>query len=77
MVASSGRICNHRALCTVCIVRQEYTGGPDNMDGLTLSASFADRATDDCPSEFSLRLFGPSGRREAASGPGNSESRNR
>ena len=37
--------------------------------GLMLSASFADRGT-----EFSLRLFGPSGRRKAAS-DGNSESR--
>jgi hypothetical protein len=39
------------------------------MDGLTLSASFTDRGTDDFPSEFSLRffIFGPS-EREAASG---------
>jgi hypothetical protein len=60
----------------MCIVRQEYTKGPDNIDGLMLSASFADRITDDCPSEFSLRLFGSSGRRRAASDPGSPESRN-
>ena len=94
VVASSGRICDHRALYTVYIVRQEYTEGPDNMDGLTLSASFTDRGTDEfssefnlrffvfgpsgrCPSEFRLRLFGSSGRCEAASDPGNPESRNR
>jgi hypothetical protein len=61
----------------MCIVRLEYTEGPDNMDGLTLSACFADRATGDCPSEFSLGLFGSSGRREAVSDPGSAESRNR
>jgi hypothetical protein len=69
VVASSGRICDHLALYTVYIVRQEYTEGPNNMDGLTLSASFTDRGTDDFSSEFSLRffVFGPSGC-EAASG---------
>jgi hypothetical protein len=66
MVPPLGRICNHRALYTGCIIRQEYSEGPDNID----------RGTSDCSSEFSLRLFGPSGR-EVASNSGKSESRNR
>jgi hypothetical protein len=32
MVASSGRIWNHHALCTISIVRQEYSEGRDNVD---------------------------------------------
>jgi len=59
------------ALFTLYILsgRSEYTEGPDNIDGLTLSASFTDRGTDDFSSESNLRffVFGPSGR-EAASG---------
>jgi hypothetical protein len=47
------------------------------MDRLMLSASFADRTTDDRSSEFTLRLFGSSGRRGAVSEPGSPESRNR
>jgi hypothetical protein len=32
MVSSLGRICNHRVLYTGCIIRQEYSEGPDNID---------------------------------------------
>jgi hypothetical protein len=32
LVSSSRHICDHRASCTVCIVRQEYSEGPDNLD---------------------------------------------
>ena len=32
LVSSSRHICYHRAPCTVCIIRQEYSEGPDNMD---------------------------------------------
>ena len=32
MTSSSGHICNHRVLCTMYLVRQEYSEGLDNMD---------------------------------------------
>jgi hypothetical protein len=32
MTSSSGRICDHRALYTGYIIRQEYSEGPDNID---------------------------------------------
>ena len=31
VASSSGRIYNHRALCTMYMVRQEYSEGPDNI----------------------------------------------
>jgi hypothetical protein len=72
LLSSSRHICDHRALCTVCIVRQEYSEGL----GLTLSASCGGGGgTNDCASEFSLRLFEPFGR-DGASDPGNAESLN-
>jgi hypothetical protein len=30
LTTPSGHICSHRAFCTVSIVRQEYSEGPDN-----------------------------------------------
>jgi hypothetical protein len=42
--------------------------------GLTLSASFTDRGTNDCASGSSLSLFGPFGCCKTASDPGNAES---
>jgi hypothetical protein len=32
MASSSGRICDHRAFYTMCVVRQEYSEGPGNKD---------------------------------------------
>jgi len=32
LASLSGHICNYRVLCTVCIVRQEYSEGRGNMD---------------------------------------------
>jgi hypothetical protein len=32
LVSSSRHICYHRAPCTVCIIRQEYSERPDNLD---------------------------------------------